>query len=216
MKNALRVSPAVIRRLPRYLRILEDIKREGLVDRVSSITLGSLAGCTASQVRQDLNNFGRFGTQGYGYNVEALIKKIELILGLDKRYSMVVVGAGNLGHAITNFIGQYGSEFEIKAIFDINPKVIGQKLGGVGVQDVKALDSYLEKNATDIGVITSNSKSAQGIADALEKGGVKGVWNFTISEIQLPDDIALQNVRISDSLHILSFHISSEFYPKRD
>ena len=214
MKSMSRVSPAVVRRLPRYLRILEDRKRDG-VERISSEKLGELAGCTASQIRQDLNIFGGFGTQGYGYNVDALIDKLGVILGLGKHYSMVVVGIGNLGHAVTNFIGQYGSEFEVKAIFDVNPDIIGKEAGGVTIQDVKSLDSYLRDNVTDIGVITANSKSAQRIAETFAEGGVKGVWNFTISELQLPGDIAIQNVRVSDSLYTLAFYISSEVFPKQ-
>lgn len=203
-----KVSPAVVKRLPRYRRLLEELKGKDVV-RISSEKLGEMAGCTASQVRQDLNNFGGFGSQGYGYNVDALLDRLGEILGLENHFTMVVVGVGNLGRAITNFINSYDSEFEIKAIFDVSPDETGGTVCGLKVMDAELLGEYLENNATDIGVITVSGENAQGVADTLAAGGIKGIWNFTISELKISDGIAIQNVRISDSLHTLSFYISS-------
>jgi redox-sensing transcriptional repressor len=171
--------------------------------------MGELMGYTASQIRQDLNNFGGFGQQGYGYNVEALHEEITGILGLKNHYTMVIIGIGNLGHAVANYTNYYSSEFEIKAMFDINPQVVGSMINGIEVRDAGTLPDWLKTHATDIGIIATSSQSAQGIADVLTAGGVKGIWNFTISDLSLPADVSLQNVRISDSLHALAYYINN-------
>ena len=166
-------------------------------------------GYTASQIRQDLNNFGGFGQQGYGYNVVALFEEITGILGLKNRYKMVIIGIGNLGHAIANYTNYYSSEFEVKAMFDINPHIIGTVINGIEVRNVTKLEEYLSQNGTDIGIIATSSQSAQGIADVLVEGGIRGIWNFTITDLDLPEEVALQDMRISDSLHALAYYISS-------
>lgn len=201
-----KVSKAVIKRLPRYRRYLEDLKRKG-VDRISSSEMSELTGYTASQIRQDLNNFGGFGQQGYGYNVEALYDEISLILGLDKDYKMVIIGIGNLGHAVANYTHIYKAGFEVVGLFDVNPNIIGNKINDIVIQDIETLVDFLQKNEVEIGVITTNKNSAQGVADLLIGGGIKGIWNFAPVDLDLPEDLPLENVHLSDSLHSLAFHI---------
>ncbi len=204
MKN--KVSKAVIKRLPRYRRYLEDLKRKG-VDRISSGEMSELIGYTASQIRQDLNTFGGFGQQGYGYNVEALYEEISLILGLDHDYKMVIVGIGNLGHAVANYTHIYKAGFEVVGLFDVNPTVIGQEVNNIKIRDLDELMDFLKNNDIEIGIITTNKSSAQGVADILVKGGIKGIWNFAPVDLDLPEDIALENVHLTDSLHSVAFHI---------
>lgn len=201
-----KVSKAVIKRLPRYRRYLEDLKRKG-VDRISSSEMSDLTGYTASQIRQDLNNFGGFGQQGYGYNVEALYEEINQILGLDHDYKMVIVGIGNLGHAIANYTHIYKAGFEVVGMFDVNPSIIGNEVNDIKIRDIENLIDFLNENRVEIGVITTNKSSAQGVADLLLKGGIKGIWNFAPVDLDLPEDVALENVHLSDSLHSLAFHI---------
>lgn len=204
MKN--KVSKAVIKRLPRYRRYLEDLKRKG-VDRISSGEMSELIGYTASQIRQDLNTFGGFGQQGYGYNVEALYQEISQILGLDHDYKMVIVGIGNLGHAVANYTHIYKAGFEVVGLFDVNPTLIGQEVNDIKIRDLDELVDFLKNNDVEIGIITTNKSSAQGVADILVKGGIKGIWNFAPVDLDLPDDIALENVHLTDSLHSVAFHI---------
>lgn len=204
MKN--KVSKAVIKRLPRYRRYLEDLKRKG-VDRISSGEMSELIGYTASQIRQDLNTFGGFGQQGYGYNVEALYQEISQILGLDHDYKMVIVGIGNLGHAVANYTHIYKAGFEVVGLFDVNPTLIGQEVNDIKIRDLDELVDFLKNNDVEIGIITTNKSSAQGVADILVKGGIKGIWNFAPVDLDLPEEIALENVHLTDSLHSVAFHI---------
>lgn len=201
-----KVSNAVIKRLPRYRRYLEDLKRKG-VDRISSSEMSELTGYTASQIRQDLNNFGGFGQQGYGYNVEALYDEISMILGLDHDYKMVIIGIGNLGHAVANYTHIYKAGFEVVGMFDVNPTIIGNEVNDIKIKDIEELVEFLKDNDVEVGIITTNKSSAQGVADLLVEGGVKGIWNFAPVDLDLADEIALENVHLSDSLHSLAFHI---------
>ncbi len=207
MKNYTFVSSAVIKRLPRYRRVLKDLLEKG-IKVISSTELSRIVGYTASQIRQDLNNFGAFGQQGYGYNVERLHSQIGVILGLKNDYKLVIVGAGNLGQAIANYTHFYKSGFHIMAMFDVNPKLTGLRINDIEVMDFGAIDEFLEKQQVDIGIITTNKDSAQDVADALAKGGVKGIWNFAAAELSVPDDIVVENVHLSDSLHMLTFYIN--------
>ena len=200
------VSKAVVKRLPRYRRYLEDLKRKG-VERISSSELSELIGYTASQIRQDLNTFGGFGQQGYGYNVEALYREISQILGLDSDYKMVIIGVGNLGHAVANYTHIYKEGFEIIGLFDVNPKLIGEHVNDLVIKDLDELQDFLKDNDVEIGIITTNKSSAQSIADKLVEGGVKGIWNFAPVDLSIPDDVALENVHLTDSLHSVAFHI---------
>jgi redox-sensing transcriptional repressor len=208
MKDYGRISPTVIKRLPRYKRYLADLRKKG-VERVSSGKLGELMDCTASQIRQDLNNFGGFGQQGYGYNVAALSAEIDNILGLDKHYTLVIVGVGNLGRAVHNYVSAYNMEYTIGAVFDINPAVIGNDIGEHTIEDVAGLSEYLKNNKTDMGIITTTKESAQGIADLLVAGGVRGIWNFAPLDIEVPEQVSIASVHISDSLQELTFYINN-------
>ena len=207
MKDNSKISNAVIRRLPRYRRILEELLAKN-VERISSNELSGLTGYTASQIRQDFNNFGGFGQQGYGYNVRSLFSQIGLILGLDREYRMVIVGCGNLGQAIANYANYYKRGFIITAMFDVNPKIIGIRINDIEVQDYENLDEYLKNNPTDIGIICTTKNSAQDVANKLVAGKVKGIWNFAPTDIEVSDDVVLENVHLSDSLNTLTYYIN--------
>ena len=208
MSNKPKVSNAIIRRLPRYRRYLGHLQARG-VRKVSSNELSEMIGYTASQIRQDLNTFGEFGQQGYGYEVDKLYKEINKILGLDREYKTVVVGVGNLGQAITNYTYYYKIGFNIMGLFDVNPKIIGNWFNDVEVMDCNKLREYVEREHIDIGIICVNRENAQAVADDLIAGGVKGIWNFAPIDLVVPENVALESVHLSDSLHALSFMIKN-------
>jgi len=207
MKEYTKISNAVIKRLPRYRRYLNELRRKG-VDKISSNEFSSLIGYTASQIRQDLNNFGGFGQQGYGYNVEALYTEISAILGLDKEYKLVLVGAGNLGQAIANYTYYYKAGFVVRGMFEVNPRLIGIKINDIEVMDYENLVDYVEEHQIDMGIICTSKDSAQEVADKLSFAGIKGIWNFAPIDIEVPKHVALENVHLSDSLHSLAYHIN--------
>ena len=208
MKDNSKISSAVIRRLPRYRRYLSDLQNKN-VDRISSNELSNLIGYTASQIRQDLNNFGGFGQQGYGYNIRSLYNEITAILGLDQEYKMIIVGTGNLGQAIANYTHYYKAGFMVTAMFDVNPKLIGLRINDIEVLDYEQLDGFLRKNPIDIGIVCTNKDSAQEVVDKLCDGGVKGIWNFAPTDLHLKKDgVAMENVHLSDSLHSLAYYIN--------
>lgn len=207
MKKQAKISNAVIKRLPRYRRYLKELRKKG-VDKISSNEFSTLIGYTASQIRQDLNNFGGFGQQGYGYSVDGLYHEISAILGLDKQYKMVVVGAGNLGQAIVNHTYYYKSGFIVSAIFEVNPKLIGLKINDIEVMDYENIVEYVEENEIDIGIICTTMDAAQEVADKLCFAGVKGLWNFAPVDIETPSHVAIENVHITDSLYSLAYHIN--------
>ena len=178
------------------------------VDKISSNEFSTLIGYTASQIRQDLNNFGGFGQQGYGYSVDGLYHEISAILGLDKQYKMVVVGAGNLGQAIVNHTYYYKSGFIVSAIFEVNPKLIGLKINDIEVMDYENIVEYVEENEIDIGIICTTMDAAQEVADKLCFAGVKGLWNFAPVDIETPGHVAIENVHLTDSLYSLAYHIN--------
>jgi redox-sensing transcriptional repressor len=208
MKKTSQISSAVIKRLPRYRRFLRVLLREG-VSRVSSGRLSDITGYTASQIRQDFNNFGGFGQQGYGYNVQDLYDGITTILGLDTERHMVIVGAGNLGRALAGFPWRQRDSFTVDGIFDNSPDVVGRKVGEYTVGSMSDLKKYLKNNTPDVGVITTNGQGAQDACDILVKGGVKGIWDFAPVDLELPDDIPLQYVHLNDSLHELIYYITN-------
>ncbi len=214
MKKQAKISNAVIKRLPRYRRYLNELRKKG-VDKISSNEFSSLIGYTASQIRQDLNNFGGFGQQGYGYSVEGLYNEISAILGLDQNYKMVVVGAGNLGHAIANHTYYYKTGFIIEGVFEINPEMIGTRINDVEVMDYENIVEFVEDNDIDIGIICTNKEVAQEVADKLCFAGVRGLWNFAPVDIETPSHVAIENVHISDSLHSLAYHMSKNAGEKR-
>ncbi len=210
-----KVSNAIIRRLPRYRRYLGYLQTKG-IKKISSNELSEMIGYTASQIRQDLNTFGEFGQQGYGYEVDKLYREINKILGLDREYKTVVVGVGNLGQAITNYTYYYKIGFNIIGLFDVNPRIIGNVINDVEVLDCADLEDYVSREGIDIGIICVNRENAQQVADSLVAGGVRGIWNFAPIDLVVPEDVALESVHLSDSLHALSFMIKSKEEEGRD
>lgn len=197
------ISMAVIKRLPKYHRYLRELLRND-VDRISSKELSEKIGFTASQIRQDLNCFGDFGQQGYGYNVNELYMQISNILGLAKAYKMVLIGSGNIGQAVANYVNFEKLGFVIEGIFDRNPKVIGLRIRDIEVKDIDRLPEFLTENQIDIGIICVTSESAQGVCDSLVQGGIKGIWNFAPVDLNVPEGVIVENVHLSESLLTLS------------
>ena len=198
------ISMAVIKRLPKYHRYLNELMKND-VDRISSKELGEKIGFTASQIRQDLNNFGDFGQQGYGYNVKELYKQISLILGLDKEYTGVIIGAGNLGQAIANYNRFSELGLSIECIFDANPKLVGMRIRDIEIRDIDTLAEFLQENNVDIGIICVPRINAQKVSDMLVKGGIKGIWNFAPVDLVVPEDVKVENVHLSESLLTLVY-----------
>ncbi|MFT8889429.1 MAG: redox-sensing transcriptional repressor Rex [Ethanoligenens sp.] len=201
------VSLSVIRRLPRYHRFLADLMRSGIT-RISSKELSRRMGLTASQIRQDLNCFGGFGQQGYGYNVEQLHREIGVILGIDKQYPAIVVGAGNIGRAIAlNFdFSQMG--FEMIGIFDINPSIIGMPIRDLTVADVAGIEAFCQKHHPRIAVLTVSRSAAAEMAEKLIHLGVSGFWNFSHYDFSAKyPGVIVENVHLSDSLMTLCYMV---------
>lgn len=201
------ISQAVIGRLPRYFRYLGELKDEG-VERISSQDLSELMKVTASQIRQDFNNFGGFGQQGYGYNVEYLYNEIGKILGLDKQHNFIIIGAGNLGRALGNYMNFERRGFIFKGMFDQNPELVGRDVRGVRVMSMDKLNEFVRDNAIDIAVLTIPKTSAVGVAEQLVQNGIKAIWNFAHVDLNVPDGIQVENVHLSDSLMKLSYNIN--------
>lgn len=201
------ISQAVISRLPRYFRYLGELKDNGR-ERVSSQELSEIMKVTASQIRQDFNNFGGFGQQGYGYNVEYLYTEIGKILGLDQKHHLVLIGAGNLGQAIANYMNFEKRGFLIRGIFDINSELIGKKVRDIEVRPMEELDSFIRKHDIDIGVLTIPKTAAVEVANRLVKCGIKAIWNFAHVDLNVPEGVLVENVHLSDSLMKLSYNIN--------
>ena len=201
------ISRSVIKRLPRYYRYLGELMEEG-VDRISSGELSRRMKVTASQIRQDLNNFGGFGQQGYGYNVEYLYTEIGKILGLDQDHPMIILGAGNLGHTLANFSGFDKRSFHVIGIFDVNPDLEGQKIRGIPVQMLSELPAFLQNNTVKIAVLTLPKDQASDMADILVDNGIKAIWNFAHVDLDVPDDVIVENVHLSESLMTLSYNLT--------
>ncbi|RDY25535.1 redox-sensing transcriptional repressor Rex [Romboutsia weinsteinii] len=198
------ISMAVIRRLPKYHRYLGDLLDKD-IQRISSKELSDIIGFTASQIRQDLNNFGGFGQQGYGYNVEALYNEIGKILGLNRSYNAILVGAGNLGQAIANYSGFRKAGFEIKALFDANPKMIGLKIRDFEILDSDNIEQFITDNNIEIAILCIPRNGAQELVNRLVKTGIKGVWNFAPIDLEVPDGVIVENVNLKESLFTLSY-----------
>lgn len=198
------ISMAVIRRLPKYYRYLADLLSRD-IQRISSKELSEIIGFTASQIRQDLNNFGGFGQQGYGYNVEALHREIGKILGLDRKYRAVLVGAGNLGQALTNYSGFKNAGFNIEAVFDANPKMIGLKIRDYEIMDSDNIESFVSNNDIDIAILCIPKNGAQAVADKLVSSGVRGIWNFAPIDLEVPSEVIVENVNLTEGLFTLSY-----------
>ena len=203
------ISMAVIRRLPKYYRYLGDLLDRD-IQRISSKELSDIIGFTASQIRQDLNNFGGFGQQGYGYNVDALHQEIGKILGLDTKYNAVLIGAGNLGQAIANYSGFRKAGFEIKALFDANPRMIGLKIRDFEILDSEDIEEFIKENDVDIAIMCSPKKGSQELADRLVNAGIKGIWNFVPVDLDVPESVIVENVNLTESLFTLSYLMKAE------
>lgn len=201
------ISQAVVGRLPRYFRYLGELKDEGR-DRVSSQELSEIMKVTASQIRQDFNNFGGFGQQGYGYNVQYLYDEIGKILGLDKKHHLVLIGAGNLGQAIANYVNFEKRGFLIDGIFDVNPLLIGKQVRGIQVSSMDELERFTAEHDIDIGVLAIPKNAAVEVADKLVKCGIKAIWNFAHVDLNMPEDVLVEHVHLSDSLMKLSYNIN--------
>ncbi|MDE6606650.1 MAG: redox-sensing transcriptional repressor Rex [Lachnospiraceae bacterium] len=201
------ISQAVISRLPRYFRYLGELKDEG-VERISSQELSELMQVTASQIRQDFNNFGGFGQQGYGYNVEYLYDEISKILGLNKTHHLIIIGAGNLGQAIGNYMNFERRGFILKGMFDCNPALEGKTVRGIAVQPMENIETFVKENDIDIAVLTIPKTSAVSVAEELVSYGIKAIWNFAHVDLHVPKGIQVENVHLSDSLMKLSYNIN--------
>ena len=203
------ISQAVIKRLPRYYRYLGDLLENG-VDRISSSKLSELMNITASQIRQDLNNFGGFGQQGYGYNVPFLYNEIGKILALDKKHRVAIIGAGNLGMAIANYSDFKKRGFEVVAIFDKNKDKIGVNINGHIVKASSDIPTFYKETQFDIAAIAVPKERAIESAAGLVQLGVKAFWNFAPVDLNLPKDVVVENVHLTDSLMTLSYNMKNK------
>ncbi|MGL4737764.1 MAG: redox-sensing transcriptional repressor Rex [Cellulosilyticaceae bacterium] len=204
-----KISMAVIRRLPRYYRYLGELLDNG-VTKISSRELSEKMKVTASQIRQDLNNFGGFGQQGYGYNVEYLHDEIAKILGLDKKHNMIIVGVGNLGQALANY-GSFGKRgFHLVGLFDVNPRLIGMSMRGLEVRDIDEMETFVKNNQVDIAILTMPKAKVKQTAEKLAEWGVKGLWNFSPVDLYLPHSVQVENVHLSHSLMTLAYKIHEQ------
>ena len=206
MKDNKNVPEVVINRLPRYYRYLGDLLKQD-IKRISSNALSEKMNVTASQIRQDFNYFGGFGQQGYGYNVEYLYNEIGKILGLNDGDTMIIVGAGNLGRALASHSNFEKRGFKLVGIFDNNPDIIGSFVNGVQIADVNELEDFLANNRVDIAVLATPKNAVQTTAERLVNCGIRGLLNFSYTELSLPADVAVENVHISDPMMTLAYKI---------
>ena len=201
------ISQAVIRRMPRYYRYLGELLDEG-VERISSSDLSRRMNVTASQIRQDLNNFGGFGQQGYGYNVQSLYEEIGRILGLDTEHKIIIIGAGNLGQALANYVKFDKLGFVITALFDVNPALKGQSVRGIPIYMLDELDEYCRTHQVDIAALTMPKSKADSIAKKVVELGIHAIWNFAHVDLRIDDkNVVVESVHLSDSLMQLSYNI---------
>lgn len=210
-----KVSNAVRNRLPRYYRYLRQLLDDDIL-RISSSELSRLMNVTASQIRQDLNCFGGFGQQGYGYNVKYLYSKIADILGVNEAYNAVIIGAGNLGHALANASTFSNRGVILKALFDVNEELIGKEYGGLTVYHMRELETYCRDNRVDIAVLTVPKKVAGEIGEQLASIGIRGIWNFTGVELELINRVTVQNVHLGDRLMTLCYEIKNNNKSNKD
>ena len=197
------ISAAVIRRLPRYYRYLGELLQNDVV-RISSKELSNRMKVTASQIRQDLNNFGGFGQQGYGYNVEYLHSEIGKILGLDVQHNMIIIGAGNLGQALANYNFEKVG-YHLIGIFDTNPRLKGVSVRGIEIKMMDALDDFVKNHQVDVVTLSVPKRQAVEIAHHLEKIGIKAIWNFAPTDLNLSESVCVKNVHLNESLMTLSY-----------
>ena len=202
------ISQAVIRRMPRYYRYLGELIDDG-VERISSNDLSKRMNVTASQIRQDLNNFGGFGQQGYGYNVKYLYEEIGKILGLNEKHNIIVIGAGNLGQALANYVKFEKLGFMIIGLSDVNPALDGVTVRGIKIHMLEELEQFCAENQVDIAALTMPKAKADAIANRLVDAGIHAIWNFAHVDLELLDkDVVVENVHLSDSLMQLSYNVA--------
>ena len=190
-----KISKAIIQRLPRYYRYLGELLSTG-VDRISSSDFSKLMGVTASQIRQDLNNFGGFGQQGYGYNVKNLYEEIGKILGIDRVHNIIVIGAGNFGKALAGYSDFERRGFRIKALFDKDASKVGKTYSGIEILPMDSIKDYIRDNNIEIAALTVPKDSAIELANELKDTGIKGIWNFAHTDLDVPEDIVVENGHI--------------------
>ena len=201
------VSAVVVKRLPRYYRYLDDLLKKN-IKRISSTELSRRMGGTASQIRQDLNCFGGFGQQGYGYNVEMLHGKIGNILGIDRGYKMVIIGAGHLGHALANHTNFRKRGFNLVGIYDTDESIIGTDIADITVEAYDAIPQSFAEKQPQIAILAVPKSAVNEVAEKLVENGVTAILNFTYAELNLPDHVIVENVHISDTLMILSYGLT--------
>ena len=199
------VSIQVIRRLPRYYRYLSELEAQG-VEKISSTKLASVMSSTASQIRQDLNCFGGFGQQGYGYSVAGLREEIGKILGLDRPHNTILIGAGNLGRAIATHLNFEQLGFKLTAIFEKDDKLIGTTLRGITILPDEAIEQYIKENKIDTAILTMPKEAVENLIDKLYHSGIRSYWNFSHYDIAKKyEDVVVENVHLSDSLMTLRY-----------
>lgn len=208
MEDSKKISDAVIKRLPRYYRYLGELMESG-VDRISSKDLSIRMKVTASQIRQDLNNFGGFGQQGYGYNVAYLYEEISKILGMNVRHDMIIVGAGNLGQAIVNYKDFEKRGFIVKGIFDNNKKLKGKSIRGIEICMMNEMEGFITENQIEIAALTIPKEAAKDVASRLADAGIKAIWNFAHTDLHVPESVVVENVHLSESLMRLSYKLAN-------
>ncbi len=203
------ISMAVVKRLPRYYRYLEELLDNG-VERISSGDLSSRMKVSASQIRQDLNHFGGFGQQGYGYNVEYLHDEIAKILGMDRVHNIIIAGAGNLGRALANYANFAKRGFVVKGMFDSNPELIGRECRGAKIMTMDEMSGFIRDNGIEIMALTIPKTSANEVARIAVEAGIKGIWNFAHMDLIVPKNVVVENVHLSESLMTLSYNIARQ------
>jgi len=197
----------VVRRLPKYHRNLKELLEEGIT-KISSKDLSERMGLTASQIRQDLNYFGGFGQQGYGYNIEELIKVIEDILSINNKYNCIIIGAGNLGKAISNYILNLYGNAKVLAIFDIDAGKTNKIFNDINIYNMSELKDYLKSNEIDIAILAVPKSSGIEVAKDVINNGIKSIWNFSTADIAVGNDVVIENVAINESFYTLTYLIS--------
>jgi len=215
MNHKKKVSLAVVKRLPRYYRYLQDLLKVDIT-RISSQELSSRMGITASQIRQDLNCFGGFGQQGYGYNVESLYNEIGNILGMANKYKTIIVGAGNMGLALANYTNFEKRGFELVGIFDVDENLVGKSVRELKISHLDSLEKFISKCHVDIAMLAVPYEQTPIVAERAAKAGVKGLWNFSPMDLKLPYDIIIENVHLSDSLMILGYKLNEKYYDSKE
>ena len=203
------ISKAVIRRLPRYYRYLGELMKEG-TERISSNDLSRIMEVTASQIRQDLNNFGGFGQQGYGYNVRYLYDEIGKILGIDRVHEMVIAGVGNFGHTLAKYVSEERTGFRLVGLFDVNPELAGRTVAGLEVHMLEDLPEFVKEHNVEIGILTVPKASASDVAEFMASCGIRALWNYAHVDLKLPGDVVVENVHLLDSLMTLCYNLHTK------